>query len=119
MGITTGALTFFLVHRVEVKMWAAWFGGVHKPWFLNDQKAGAFALISLFVVSLTAGGFYLTGPWIAFGAWIAMIVVLFRQPGGPGTIFPIVLAFGAVFALIACWPSAFIGKELTNWLRKR
>jgi hypothetical protein len=118
MSVMVGALAFLAIHFIEVQKWATWFGGVHQPWFLNDQTATDFTLISLFVLSIIAGGFYLTGPWIVSGVLVGMIVALFSQSDGPGTLFPIVLAIGTVFALIVCWPGAFIGKELRDLLTR-
>ena len=107
-----GALTVLVLHLIEVRMWSSWFGDSYAPWFMNDPNAGALMIGGLFIVGLIAGGFYLPGPSMAMGAWIAMDWLLLWRPGGPGNIFPIVMAVGAVLMVIACWPATLIGKEL-------
>ncbi|HZX54334.1 MAG TPA: hypothetical protein VFE86_06620 [Ilumatobacteraceae bacterium] len=105
-------MTVVVLHLIEVRMWQTWFGGAYDAWFMNDPNAGAFMIGGLFVVGVIAGGFYLPGPSMAFGAWIAMDWLLFWGPGGPGNLFPIVMVVGAVLIVIACWPATLIGKEL-------
>lgn len=66
----------------------------------------------LFVMSLIAGWFGLSGLMIAVGAWVAMTVVVVTFPDGPGNLFPIALAIGGSLVVMACWPATFIGSEL-------
>ena len=102
VGFAIGMLTFAGAHAIEVAMWRAWFGGEHDPWFLNPGRQQRFTLGCLFVASGVASmrsgsarpG---RGVTLALGAFAAMTVVLFLKEGGPGTIFPIVLAVGGVF----------------------
>jgi hypothetical protein len=91
-----GLLTFIVLHEIEVLKWASWFGNVHEPWFLNDAAALLFMLGGLFGVSVIAGLFRVNGVIIAVGASVAMIAILLLMPGGPGTIFPIVIVFGSI-----------------------
>jgi hypothetical protein len=48
-----------------------------------------------------------------------MAVVLFLKEGGPGTIFPIVLAVGGVFLLISSALGAWIGREVRGAVKGR
>jgi hypothetical protein len=109
VGFVAGLLTFVAAHEVEVLKWAAWFGSVHDPWFLNSGRAVAFTMACLFVSSLIAGWFRLSGFMFAAGATTAMIVVLFLKEGGPGTIFPIVIAIGTAFILVISMLGVWIG----------
>ena len=119
VGFITGALTFIVVHLIEIRMWTVWFGGAHEPWFLNEGHAAAFMVGCLFVVSVIAGGFYVPGPLIALGAWVSMVWVLFMKPSGPGNIFPIVLVSGGVHLLFGGWLGAWIGKEVRGLAPRR
>jgi hypothetical protein len=100
-------------------MWAAWFGGAHDPWFLNSAHAVAFTLGIMFVLSVVSGVLGFSGPFVAAGGVMAMAAVLFWMPGGPGTIFPIVLVIGAGFVGGSGLLGAWIGKELAGLLRSR
>ena len=105
-------LIFVAAHEVEVLKWAAWFGGAHEPWFLNSGRAVAFTMACLFVGSLTTWWLRLSGLMIAAGAAAAMTAVLFLKEGGPGTIFPIVIAAGTVCILAITLLGAWIGGEI-------
>ena len=111
-GFAAGLLIFVAAHEVEVLKWAAWFGGAHEPWFLNSGRAVAFTMACLFVGSLTSGWLRLSGLMIAAGAATAMTAVLFLKEGGPGTIFPIVIAVGTVCLLAIGLLGAWIGGEI-------
>lgn len=111
-GFAAGLLIFVAAHEVEVLKWAAWFGGAHEPWFLNSGRAVAFTMACLFVGSLTSGWLRLSGLMIAAGAAAAMTAVLFLKEGGPGTIFPIVIAAGTVCILAITLLGAWIGGEI-------
>jgi hypothetical protein len=113
-GFAAGALTFAAAHAVEVLEWAAWFGNAYEPWFLNSGRAVAFTMACLFVASLLSGWLRLSGLMIAAGAATAMTVVLFLKEGGPGTIFPIVIAAGTVFILAVSVLGAWIGGEISR-----
>ena len=111
-GFAAGLLIFVAAHEVEVLKWAAWFGGAHEPWFLNSGRAVAFTMACLFVGSLTSGWLRLSGLMIAAGAATAMMAVLFLKEGGPGTIFPIVIAVGTVSILAISLLGAWLGGEI-------
>lgn len=116
-GFAAGLLTFLAAHEVEVLKWAAWFGGAHEPWFLNSGRAVAFTMACLFVSGLISGWLRLSGLMMAAGAAIAMTAVLFLKEGGPGTIFPIVIAFGTVFILAISTLGVWIGGKLRRVIR--
>ena len=119
IGFTIGVVAFTVVHLIEVQMWVPWFGGEHDAWFLNQGHAAAVMVGCLFAVSLVGGWFTVSGPMMALGAWVAMTGILFIKPEGPGNIFPIVLAFGGVYALFGCWLGGWIGKELRGLVPRR
>ncbi len=119
IGFTIGLLAFTAVHLIEVQMWVPWFGGDHNAWFLNDQHAGQFTFVGLFIISLIAGWFRLSGSSVAFGACVAMTLALFLSPHGPGSLFPMALGIGGTLVVIACWPATLIGKELRGWVTRR
>jgi hypothetical protein len=112
VGFVAGLLTFAAAHEVEVLKLTAWFGGAHEPWFLNSGRAVAFTMACLCVSSLIAGRLRLSGVMFAAGAATAMTAVLFLKQGGPGTIFPIVIAVGSVFILAVSMLGAWIGGEI-------
>jgi hypothetical protein len=88
-----GLGTFVGTHLVLMAKWTSWFHGQYEPWFLNTTSAGQFTLACCFVVSLIAGLFDMFGWFIWVGAVIAMVVVMLVPPG-PGTLWPIAIAFG-------------------------
>jgi hypothetical protein len=101
-----GVVTFLAAHAIEVARWTAWFGGVYDPWFLNSGRAILFTTGCLFVAGVMVGGL-VSSSWprhamrLAAGAFVAMAVVMVVSPSGGGTIFPLVLVFGAVFSLVS------------------
>jgi hypothetical protein len=119
VGITIGLLTFAGTHTIEATMWNVWFGGVHRPWFLNSGSALAFTVLCLFAVSLIAGRFRISGPMIAGGAFIAMALIMFLREGGAGDIFPLVLVAGALFIAAAALLGGWLGSEIGLWLSPR
>ena len=119
IGLTIGLLTFAGTHAIEVVMWNDWFGGTHRPWFLNSGPALAFTVVCLFGVSVIAGRFRISGAMIAGGAFIAMALIMFLKEGGAGDIFPLVLVAGAVFIAGATLLGAWLGSELGHWLSSR
>jgi hypothetical protein len=112
VGFVAGLVTFVAAHGIEVMKWADWFGNAYEPWFLNSGRAVAFTMACLFVSSLIAGWLRLSGLMFAAGAAAAMTVMLFLKHGGPGTIFPIVIAAGTVFILAISLLGVWIGGEL-------
>src|ERR1700759_921670 len=114
-GFASGAAAFGAAHAIETARWRAWFGGVHDPWFLNSAPAAGFTLGCVLLASLGVAMFTPSRPvrgiTIACGAASAMAVVLFTKPGGAGTIFPVVLAFGAAALLMSATLGAWIGRE--------
>ena len=112
IGFALGALGFAAAHLIEAALWTTWFGGQHEPWFLNSGRAVAFTTALLFGVSLTAGGIGLSGTMISAGAFMAMAAIMFLKNSGPGTIFPIVMAFGGLLVLGTVLLGAWLGREV-------
>jgi hypothetical protein len=117
-GVVFGALTFLGAHAVLLAGWRSWFepGGVHAAWFLNSGRGVAFTALCLVAGSALAAAIGRdktlrerigTGLAFAAGAVIAMACVLFA--GDAGTIFPIVLVFGALIALVSGLAGAVAG----------
>lgn len=99
-GVVIGLVTFAATHLILVAKWTSWFRGQYEPWFLNTTSAGQFTLACFFVVSLVAGAFATFGWFIWVGAVVAMVVVMFVPPG-PGTLWPIAIAIGALLLAAA------------------
>lgn len=99
-----GAALFVAAHVALLATWRRWFdpAGAYPVWFLNSGRAVAVTTAWLLIVPLI--GALAVPPArdavgrrmlsVALGAVAAMAGVLFVT--GPGTIFPIVLAVGAV-----------------------
>ena len=112
IAFALGALAFATAHLIEAALWTTWFGGQHEPWFLNSGRAVAFTTALLFGVSLAGGGIGLSGTMISAGAFMAMAVIMFLKNSGPGTIFPIVMAFGGLLILAPTALGAWLGREV-------
>jgi hypothetical protein len=114
-----GAAVFGLVHAVEALRWRAWFdpAGRYDPWFLNNGVAVGFAAAMFLLVGIVVGmraaarrpfgDAVIDGLNMAGGAAVAMIAVLLSI--GPGTIFPIVVVFGAVVVAVSITAGAALG----------
>jgi hypothetical protein len=99
VGVVIGVLEFVATHLILVAKWTTWFHGAYEPWFLNSGSAGAFTGACLFVGSLVAGLFDISGVFVWVGAVAAMTLVLVIPPG-PGTLWPIVMALGGVMLAV-------------------
>ena len=119
-----GAATFLATHIIIVVKWGLWFQGVNTttPWFLNDGSravgltAGALCLAAGVAAALQARTQYesvMHGACVAVGATIAATAVAFSI--GPGTIFPIVIAFCAAVAFV----STIVGASVVAAFQKR
>jgi hypothetical protein len=122
-SVGAGAMAFLVAHAVMVAKWTTWFGGgEHAPWFLNDGTRGVlFMMGCLFVATLIATMLWATGHDaivhgvnVAMGAVAAMMIVLFGFVG-PGTLFPIVIAGGAILAFL----STFVASVLVAAFKPR
>ena len=112
-----GAATFAVVQLIETAMWRQWFdvNGLYPPWFLNNGRAVTLVAISLFIAAVVSGATggragqaaIRSGCWLAAGAFVAMAVVLLVI--GPGTIFPMVLVFGALLAGVSSIAGTLVG----------
>ena len=109
-SVLVGSVAFVASHYVEVARWQTWFGGEQAPWFLNDgNRAVLFMMACLFGAALVAGLLWardardavVEGANVAGGAVIAMAVLLFMAPWGPGTLFPIALAIGLLTLVLS------------------
>jgi hypothetical protein len=92
IGLLTGAAAFLFAHAIEAARWD-WFGPAHEPWFLNSGRALVFTALCLVAAGALAGRSLRDGVYVAAGATVALIVVLFLT--GPGALFPIVMFMGA------------------------
>jgi hypothetical protein len=116
VGFVAGVLAFWAAHVVERAHWTDWFHGEFDPWFLNSGLAiaatvGAVALASAVVAALAGASRAVSGLSVAAGAFMAMTLVLFLKPAGPGTIFPIVMVAGGVLLLVASMLGAWAGRS--------
>jgi hypothetical protein len=118
-GFTIGLVAFAGTHLIEAVMWNAWFGGAHRPWFLNSGPALALTLTCLFGVSLIAGTVRVSGLMIAGGACTAMALIMFFREGGAGDIFPVVLVAGALAIAAATLVGSWLGTEIGHSLSSR
>ena len=124
ISFTVGAVTFLAAHVIEILRWSAWFGGGYQPWFLNSGAAVAFTLGCVFAASIAAAlsdasARPLRGVTMAVGSFAAMTIVMFLKEGGPGTIFPIVLAVGGVLILVSSTLGALLGREVRRAVKGR
>ena len=117
VGVIIGALTFAITQVILAAKWTSWFHGQFEPWFLNTASASQFTLACLFVVSLIAGLFEMFGLFTWVGAVIAMVVVMLLPPG-PGTLWPIAMAFGGFILAVAILAGNMIGLGMRYLLEK-
>jgi hypothetical protein len=125
-AVVVGALTFLVSHVIEVMGWP-WFDPAHAfaPWFLNAGRAVAFTAACLLVAVAIEGFVAATTRMesavlacnIAAGAVVGMAVVLAAR--GPGTLFPIALAIGALVALGSAGAGALVGWSIRQTARAR
>jgi hypothetical protein len=105
IAIAIGAATFVVAHVIEAAAWN-WFGGAHAPWFLNSGRAVAFTAACFFAAGALAGAVLdrgtpvRLGVWIGAGGLVAAVVVLFWRVG-PGNLFPIAIAVGALVLFVS------------------
>jgi hypothetical protein len=122
-SVLLGAMTFLAAHAVESAAWTTWFRGEYAPWFLNSGRAVAFTAGSLLIIGLAVG--LNTSAWrdsmitagnLLAGAIAAMVVVLFAV--GPGTLFPIAIAIGAVVLGVSSAAGVLAGSALRSGLSR-
>lgn len=116
MRFTLGFLTFVVAHVIEATLWQRWFGGDHRPWFLNSGRAVALTMSGMFVVSMIATARsdrpLVQGLYIAAGGVTAMTVVLLLT--GQGTLFPIVIAIGSGLVILSSLMGAWVGGAVSR-----
>ena len=118
-SVVLGAVTFVAAHALLVAMWTTWFGPEWNPWFLNSGRAAGFTAVCLLLAGSVASASWardrrdavVHGVNVAVGAALAMVAVLIVV--GPGTIFPVALAFGGAIALFSTTAGS-----LTAWALK-
>jgi hypothetical protein len=124
LGFMVGALTFAAAHAVESVHWHDWFHGAYEAWFLNSGSAilftvGAVALASAAMAALAGPTQPVSGLTTAAGAFVAMTAIMFLKPGGPGSIFPIVMAAGGAALLVGSIAGAWAATRVARALRAR
>jgi len=111
-SVLVGGAAFTAAHLIQKLAWQTWFHGSYDPWFLNSRRAVVFT-VALLVV---AGAIVSAADWresivrganAAAGALGAMIIIL--AVVGPGNLFPIVIAFGAVIVVTSTSAGALAG----------
>jgi hypothetical protein len=117
LAVVIGALTFAITHVVLVVKWTSWFHGQFEPWFLNTASATQLTLACLFVTSLIAGLFEISGLFVWLGAAIAMVVVM-SLPPGPGTLWPIAMAIGGFMLALAILSGSMLGLGVRYLVQK-
>ena len=115
-----GAGLFVVAHFVEAAWWTTWFRGVYAPWFLNSGRAVAFTAGCQFVASAIVSArdpreTLVRGAYVAAGAAVAMVVVL--AVIGPGNLFPIALAIGAIVLAAASVAGGLAGAGLQRAIK--
>jgi hypothetical protein len=113
-GVVIGLVTFVVTHLILMAKWTSWFHGEYEPWFLNTTSAGQFMAACVFAVSLIAGVFNISGVFLWLGAVIAMVVVMLVPPG-PGTLWPIAMAFGGSMLAVVILSGHLLGLGI-QWL---
>jgi len=111
-SVLVGGAAFLAAHLVQTLAWQTWFHGAYDPWFLNSGRAVAFTAALLVVAGAIVSAAdrresIIRGANAAAGALAAMIVML--AVVGPGNLFPIVIAFGAVIAIASTAAGALAG----------
>jgi hypothetical protein len=111
-SVLVGGAAFLAAHLVQTLAWQTWFHGSYDPWFLNSGRAVAFTAALLVVAGAIVSAAdrresIIRGANAAAGALVAMIVIL--AVVGPGNLFPIVIAFGAVIAIASTAAGALAG----------
>jgi hypothetical protein len=124
LAFAAGFLAFLAAHELEVIRWAAWFGGAHEPWFLNSGRAALATLAWVGAASGIVALFSASRPGprgfsVALGAFVCMTAVLFLKPGGPGTIFPIVMVAGGGSIAISSVLGAWIGRVVRGVVKEQ
>jgi hypothetical protein len=119
-----GFFTFVVAHTIEAAKWSDWFHGTAEPWFLNSGRAVLLTIVTVGLTSAVVAALVestpaVSGVSVAAGAFVAMTMVLFLKPGGPGTIFPIVLVVGGGFLLLGSVIGAWTGTRVRRVIRSR
>jgi hypothetical protein len=112
-----GLVTFVATHLILVATWMSWFHGQHEPWFLNTTAAGEFTAACVFVVSAVAGALNASGLFLWLGSIAAMTIVMLMAPG-PGTLWPIAMAFGGSVLAVAVLSGNLLGLGVRDLVAK-
>ena len=116
-----GAATFAAAQAFEAALWTTAFRGVYAPWFLNSGRAVAFmatclASVAALIAAADRREALARGMSFAGGAVVTMLVALFAI--GPGTLFPIAIALGAVIVIAATAAGAWAGSHLRSRFKR-
>jgi hypothetical protein len=117
--VVLGALTFFGLHEGLLAGWS-WFQPASPvpAWFTNSASAVVVTVAIFAIVSALVSGFsarrreetLAIAANITGGAVAMMLLLLFRQPWGPGDLFPIAIVIGAGIIFVGS-----IGGSLAGW----
>lgn len=111
VALLIGAAVFVLAQGWLLEHAAPMAGVEHSGWFLNSGLGVRVISRTFIVTGILAGllrhGGLMDAALIAAGAVLAMTIVLFSI--GPGTIFPIVVAFGTAAVFGATGIGAVVG----------
>jgi hypothetical protein len=120
-----GAAAFGAAHVLLRVRWDL-FGPAHDAWFLNSGSAAALTFgvtaggaVYAALVSRTMGETVGASLSVGAGAAVAAAVVLFTLPGGPGTIFPVVLTMATAGLMACALAAATITFAVRSTLRTR
>jgi len=120
-SVLVGGAAFTVGHLVQALAWQTWFHGTYDPWFLNSGRAVVFTVVLLVVAGAIVSAAdrresIVRGANAAAGALAAMIVIL--AVVGPGTLFPIAIAFGAVIAVTSTGAGALAGWGMHRTMKR-
>ena len=124
--LAVGAITFLALHVVLVATWQAWFdrGDTLVPWFMNSVRAVECTVVLFAAVGLGVSALdsypgvdtrFATAAYLALGALVPMVAILFTMRGGPGTLFPIAAVIGWAIVFVASATGACLGWALRRF----
>jgi len=123
-----GAVTFLAVHVVLVTTWRTWTTepGATAPWFMNSTAAVGFTA-AIFAIVNAIAELVARAPRpeeatvaavnVGTGAVVPMVVVLFTLRTGPGNLFTIAIAIGALVCIASSAAGALVAWALSKAAR--
>jgi len=102
-SLLAGIVAYLVTHLAVRMLWPIWHAQ-HEPWFLNDGRAVVLTAAGLCLAAFGAAARWADtqfdavqhGANVAAGALVGMVATVVIV--GPGTIFPIVIAFCVLIA---------------------